>query len=128
MARCISRKDSVFTDLPDLYGGHEIYSISFASIGVDISEEINFVWITSVGGNNFSVSDFKGTSTAMNVSVLWGTYSMSETKDYIVHEIGGTLGVLPFSVSITPGNATPIGNKEWYHSMTEIYLRTGGLH
>ena len=115
-------------DIWDVHGGHEMFSVPFGGIGVDISTEINFVWITSVDGKDFNVSDFSGSSAAMNVSVLWGGYSRTETSSYTMQEIGGTWGVLPFSITVTPGYAIPIGRQRWGLSITNNYLKTGGMY
>ncbi|WP_461634294.1 hypothetical protein [Labilibaculum euxinus] len=117
-----------YYDLWDKHGGHKAFEVPFGSIGVDISAEVNFVWITSVNGKDFHVNDFSGSSTAMNESILFGGYSMTTTDNYFMQEVGATWGVLPFSVTITPGIATPFKKVKLDNSITNNYLRTGGIH
>jgi hypothetical protein len=117
-----------YYDIWDMHGGHEIFKNPFGAIGIDISTELNFVWITSVNGNDFNVSDFYGFSTSMNVSIPFIGGTWVEAENYNLFEIGATLGVLPFSVTITPGKASTLGQKEWNYSNTRNYIKTGGLH
>ncbi len=116
-----------YYEIWDMYGGHDTFQVPFGSIGVDLSAEISFVWIKSVGGNDFKVDDFSGFSSGYNIGILYAGYARIETKNFIVQEFGASYGVLLFSINISFGTAKPLQFNHNYN-YTENYLKRGGLH
>ena len=94
----------------DMYGGYGEFTVPFAAIGVDLGLEVNAVAIT---GNDFHVSDFSGGSTAINLSVGFVGGSMTETSNFTVWELGGTVGELPVTGSVTPSYAVQTPKFNW---------------
>ena len=115
-----------YYDIWDMYGGHDQFEFPFGSLGVDLSAEITFVWITSVEGKDFRVADFSGFSSGANVGVASISYSRTETKNFTVQEIGGSWGVLPFSANVSFGTTKQLRYNSNYN-FTESYLKRGGL-
>jgi hypothetical protein len=111
----------------DLHGNNRIFSVPTGAIGVDLAVESNFVWIRSVDGSDFTVDDFKGYSSGMNLSVGYIGGSWTKTNTYNLYELGPSLGILPFSITISSGNASPMQKRKLKNNITNRYLRTGGI-